>query len=186
MKLSTLSLPLLVLSLVGVGFTSATLAVDKTDAKATYSAAKEEASAQYKVNRAKCDSLAGNPKDVCVAQAKADQTRAKAEAEVAYKGTDKERTSARKDIANANYDVAKTKCNSLTGNDKNVCVKEATSARIAAVEDAKADQKISSIRKDAAEDKMDAEYKVAKEKCNGLSGDAKDACLKQVKVKFSK
>lgn len=181
-----LSLPTLLLSLVGLGFATSTLAVDKADAKARYSAAKDEASAQFKVNRAKCDSLAGNPKDVCIAQAKSDQTRAKAEAEVAYKGTDKERASARKDIANANYDVAKTKCNSLTGNDKNVCIKEAKSARIAAVEDAKADQKVSGIRKDAAEDKMDAEFKVAKEKCDGLSGEAKDACLKQAKVKFSK
>jgi hypothetical protein len=37
---------------------------------------------------------------------------------------------------------------------------------------------------DARDTKMDAEYKVAKEKCDSLSGDAKDQCIKQAKVKY--
>lgn len=168
------------------GFGIAASAAANGDAKADYIAVKDNAATQYKINRAKCDALAGNPKDVCVAQAKADQTHARAESEAMYKGTDKARAEARKDIANANYDVAKTRCKSLTGNDKDVCIKEAKSTRIAALADAKADLKVSGIRKEAAEDKMDAEYKVAKEKCDGLAGEAKDGCLKQVKARFSK
>ncbi len=168
---------------VGVGFAAAATG---NDAKENTIAAKDNAAAQYKINRAKCDALTGNPKDVCVAQAKADQTHAKSEAEALYKGTDKARADARKDIANANYDVASTRCKRLTGNDRAVCVKEAKSSRIAALADAKADLKVSGIRKEAAEDKMDAEYKVAKEKCDGLAGEAKDNCVKQIKTRFSK
>jgi hypothetical protein len=37
---------------------------------------------------------------------------------------------------------------------------------------------------DAREDTMVAQYKVAKEKCDVLSGDAKDACVKDAKVKY--
>ncbi|MEC5217118.1 hypothetical protein RCH09_002075 [Actimicrobium sp. GrIS 1.19] len=156
------------------------------EAKAAYKAANETATANAKASMPKCDSLSGNPKDVCVAEVKAAEKTAKAEAEATYKGTDKARAAARKDVANANYDVAKTKCGSMTGNDKDVCIKEAKSAKIAATEDAKADKKIADIRKDASEDKMEAEYKVAKEKCDALAGDAKDACMKQVKATFKK
>ena len=51
--------------------------------KTAYKAAKDTASANYKTNRAKCDSLTGNPKDVCVEEAKAARTRTKEEAESA-------------------------------------------------------------------------------------------------------
>ena len=37
-----------------------------------------------------------------------------------------------------------------------------------------ADKKIAAVRKDAMEDKLDAEYAVAKEKCDALAGSARD------------
>lgn len=171
---------------VGAAFAASVAAAPAPEAKAAYTAAKDAAAAQFKADRVKCDSLAGNPKDVCVAEAKAAEKRTKAEAESNYKGTEKARAAARKDIANANYDVAKTKCDNMKGNDKDVCMAEAKSAKVAAVEDAAADRKIAEVRKDAADDKMDAEYKVAKEKCEALGGAAKDGCMKQVKAKFNK
>jgi len=36
------------------------------------------------------------------------------------------------------------------------------------------------------DDKKDADYKVAKEKCDALSGQAKDNCVAQAKLKFGK
>jgi hypothetical protein len=36
----------------------------------------------------------------------------------------------------------------------------------------------------ARDERLDAEYKVAKEKCDALSGDAKDACVSNAKVKY--
>jgi hypothetical protein len=169
-----------------VAFSTMALAADNGDAKADFIAMKSKAATQYKINRAKCDALVGNPKEVCVAQAKADQTHTNAEADAVYKGSEKARAAARKEIANADYDVATTRCKSLTGNDKEVCIKEAKSTRIGALADAKADLKVSGIRKEAAEDKKDAEYDVAKEKCDGLAGAAKEGCLKQIKARFSK
>ncbi len=156
------------------------------ESKATYKAAKDSADGDYKIARAKCDSLSGNPKDVCIEEAKAVRDRTKAEAEATYKGTVKARASARKTIAEADYDVAKEKCKALTGNDKDVCIKEAKSAKIAAVADAKADKKVVDARTDAREDKKTAEYKVALEKCDAMAGTAKSACVDSAKKQYGK
>jgi hypothetical protein len=39
---------------------------------------------------------------------------------------------------------------------------------------------------DAGEDKRDADYKVAKEKCDALSGGAKDKCMADAKARYGK
>jgi len=81
-------------------------------AKAEYNASKEQASADYKIAREKCNALAGNGKDVCTAEAEAAQTRTKGEAQARYENTPRVIASVRKDIAAADYDVAKAKCGS--------------------------------------------------------------------------
>ena len=177
---------ILLISIFGLGCMALASAAESNDAKATYTSVNAAAASQYKIQRLKCDALAGNSKDVCVVEAKAAEKRSVAEAMATYKGTDKARASARKDIADANFDVAKTTCQRLTGNDKDVCVKEAKSAHIAAIDDARADKKIADIRNEVKEDKMDAEYNVAREKCDGLAGKAKDVCVKQAKTRFNK
>ena len=47
-------------------------------------------------------------------------------------------------------------------------------------------KKVGEARKDAAEDKRDADYKLATEKCDSLAGDAKAACMSAAKAKFNK
>jgi hypothetical protein len=37
---------------------------------------------------------------------------------------------------------------------------------------------------DARQDSTEAQYDVAKEKCDALSGDAKDACIKDAKLRY--
>ena len=132
---------------------------------------------RYKAAKARCDGLSGNPKDVCIAEAKAAEKKAKADAEAAYKNTDAARRNARIAAAEADYDVAHAKCGAKTGNDKDVCNKEAKAAETKTIADAKATQKIAAAKADAKEDKMDADYKVAIEKCDALSGAAKDSCV---------
>jgi len=41
-------------------------------------------------------------------------------------------------------------------------------------------------KKDAAAEKVDADYKVALEKCDALSGDAKNSCVAAAKTKYGK
>jgi len=153
---------------------------------AAYSAAKEAASTEYKLAKSKCDGITGNPKDVCLAEAKAARVHAEANAKAEYKNTLAAQTSARKDIADADYDVEKAKCGSMTGNDKDVCIKQAKSNKVAAVSNAKADKKVVEARVDANEDKITAEYKVALEKCDALAGQGKDNCVAAAKAKYGK
>jgi hypothetical protein len=163
-----------------------TVAFAATMTSTEYSAAKDRAAADYKAARARCDGMSGNPKDVCIAEAKAAESKAKAEAEANYKNTDKARSDAVIAAAEADYDVAKARCEAKTGNDKDVCIKEAKAAETRAKADAKANQKVAAAREDAREDKMDADYKVAIEKCDSLSGAAKDSCVSSAKAKYKK
>ena len=119
-----------------------TLALGAAMSSSDYSAAKNRASADYKAAKAECDRLSGNPKDVCIAEAKAAEKKLKAEAEAQYKNTDKARRDARIDAAEADYNVAKAKCGARTGNDKDVCIREAKAVQTKAIADAKATQKI--------------------------------------------
>jgi hypothetical protein len=163
-----------------------TIALAATMTSDQYSQAKQRAKQDYEAAIARCDSLSGNGKDVCKAEAKAAEKKAHAEAEAAYKNTDKARRDARIAVAEADYAVAKAKCDALKGNERDVCVKEAKAAEVKAKADAKATEKVAAARQDAAEEKRDADYKVALEKCDGMSGAAKDACVANAKAKYAK
>ena len=169
-------------SIAATGYASAATA----EAKATYKSANDTAAADYKMAKAKCDTLTDNKKDVCIAEAKAARVFVEANAKAQYKDTVSARTTATKDIADANYDVEKAKCGSQTGNAKDVCIKAAQVNKVAAVSNAKADKKVVEARTDAREDKNTAEYKLAVEKCDAMTGAAKDACVASAKKQFGK
>src|SRR6185295_2510195 len=99
------------------------------------------AKAAYDTDKKACDSLAANAKDICVAEAKAKRVRVDENAEAAYKNTPKAREHAAHEIAEADYNVAKERCDDKAGNDKDVCVKEAKAVMTRAQADAKASQK---------------------------------------------
>ncbi len=155
---------------------------DKTD----YKAAKDRIGAEYKADKSACDKVSGNQKDICVEQAKGKEKVAKAEAEYNYTGKASDANKIAVAKADANYAVAKEMCDDKGGNVKDVCVTEAKSEHTKALADAKMGKKVGEARKDAAEDKRDADYKVATEKCDSLAGDAKAACVSAAKAKFGK
>lgn len=180
-----------------IGLALSTGAMAQSMSKPDYTAGKDKISADFKTDKAACAPLAGNAKDICKAQAKGKEKVARAELEHSYKPSAKTLKQHRDAKANADLAVAKERCDDQTGNAKDVCVKEAKAAAVAAKADAKvqlktsdankdAKEKTSDARKDAAADKQDAQYKVAKEKCDALSGDAKDACLNRAKASFGK
>jgi len=165
--------------------------------KADYAAAKRNADAQYKVDKDACASLAGNAKDICIAEASGRDSVAKADAAAVYEHTAKARQNARIAHAQAAYNVAIEKCDDLAGNPKDVCVKEAKAELVRAKANAKVDRVAADTNKEAATkqadaskeanaDKRDAQFKVAIEKCDALAGPAKDACVSNAKVQFGK
>ena len=189
---------------VGLGFAgpgAAQMYAPKTTStpmsKDSYTMAKTNADAQYRIDNDACSSLKGNAKDICVAEAKGKDNIAKADAEAAYENTPKARQKARVAHAQANYNVAIEKCDDLAGNRKDVCVKEAKAELVKGKANANVDRVASDTGRDAAvkradakkeanADKRDAEYKVAIEKCDGLAAPAKDTCVSNAKTQYGK
>lgn len=163
---------------------SATQAATLT--KAEYKADKTRISADYKVDKNACDALKANAKDVCVQEAKAKESVARAELEYSYTGKPADQTKVLVAKAKSAYAVAKEKCDDQEGNAKDVCVKEAKAVETKALADAKMGKQIGEAKKEAAEDKSDANYKVAIEKCDAMTGDAKTSCVAAAKTKFGK
>lgn len=164
-----------------------------------HSAAKNKIAADYKAAKVHCDSLKGNAKDVCMKEAKGNEDVAKAELESQYKPSDKAHYKARVARADADYAVAKEKCDDHTGNAKDVCKKDAKAAHVHAVENAKLAQAqaqpadtaaekgaaMAEAKKDATAEKREADYKAAKERCDALSGDIQSKCVDDAKRKYA-
>jgi hypothetical protein len=179
------------------GLTLAAGAYAEGTSKDSRDIAVKNAAMQYKSDKVTCSSMSGNAKDVCMEAAKGKEQVAKADAEAAYRNTPAARESARVARANANYGVAKEKCDDVAGNVKDVCVKEAKAALVRAKADAKVDrvatdaqaqavEKTAEARKEAGDEKRDADYKVALEKCDALAGAGKDVCVKDARSRYGK
>ncbi len=196
----------LAVTAISVMFTATAMAAGIS--KDEYKMNKESIASDYKIAKTRCDSLTGNPKDICTAKAKRHESVSLAELEARYKPTEENRYKSRVARAKADHEVAEEKCEEMTGNTKDVCKKEAKAAETAAIADAKtqhkttkatatakeesaearakANKKVSAAKKDASEDKRDAEYAVAKEKCDAFTAAAKDRCLTEAKAQYGK
>ena len=95
------------------------------------------ADSTYAIAKEKCDDLAGNRKDVCVKEAKANYVKAKGDAKVDRVAADTRNTAVEKtadakrdaveDKRDADYKVAIEKCDSLASTAKDTCVRDAKS-----------------------------------------------------------
>lgn len=111
-----------------------------------YKAQVAKAEANYAVANEKCDNQVGNDKDICVKEAKAVETRIKADAEAQMKTSDanqaaseqsakassaaraegaEARQEASTDKRDADYAVAKEKCDALESDAKDRCINNA-------------------------------------------------------------
>ena len=151
-----------------------------------YKAAKTRIGSDFKAGKAACDSFSANAKDVCVEEAKAKEKVAYAELEYGFSGKPADQNKVLVVRAESTYAVAKERCDDLAGNPKDVCVQQAKAAEVKALADAKMGRQIGQAKTDAADEKRDADYKTAIEKCDAMSGNAKDACVSAAKTLFGK
>jgi hypothetical protein len=114
---------------------------------------------RYSVAKEKCDDLAGNAKDVCRKEADTAHIAGKADAKAQMKTVGSEHGRRKKTPREG----------------------EATNDRQA---NEKATKKIAEAHKDAAEDKREADYALAKEKCDCACRRRKDACLADAKARY--
>lgn len=151
----------------------------------TYNRAKDELKATFKAERVLCDPMSGNAKDVCVETAKGRE-------KVALAHLEMQRTGERSDIAKfyearyeARYEVAKERCDDFSGQQKDLCMTAATTERDKAKASAKASKDIAETRSDEERARADADFKLAREKCNSVDGNGKDVCVATAKARFN-
>ena len=86
---------------------------------------------------AQCRDLEGQAKDLCKAEARADERVRKADLEAQYRGTVAAAADAKLARAKAQYDVAKAKCSDERGEDKLSCLRSARAEKAKALSEAK-------------------------------------------------
>ena len=90
---------------------------------------------------------------------------------------------AAQDQIQADYKSAKAQCDTLQSNAKDVCEKQAKGKEnVAKAELEHTYKPSSSSARKVAEAKVKADYEVAKEKCDDLNGDTKNACQSEAKA----
>lgn len=112
---------------IALAFSNGVLA--QTLSKDEYKADKDKIAAEYKSASAACSSSTGNARDICMVEAKGKQKIATAELDARNKPSAKASKAVSTAKADADYALAKEKCDDKAGNDKSACVKEAKAAQ---------------------------------------------------------
>ncbi len=153
---------------------------------ADYKAGKTKIAADYKADKLACQAMTANAKDVCQEEAKAKEKNGLAALEYGHTGKasdEKKMLAVKVDTA---YDVAKEKCDDATGNAKDVCVQEAKTVHTKGLAELKLVKEVAAAGRDSTEASREADLKLANEKCDALSGDAKSSCQSAAKARFGK
>jgi len=168
-------------------------AMGGTMSEAQYKKAGETISAKHRSDEAACQAMAGNTRDVCMAEANGRESVSKAEREATYDGSSKHRYDVSMAKASAASSVANEKCDDLAGNAHDVCRKEAQGTEVAAKAEAERAYKTADVNaaardanteasKKAAASKQEAAHAVAKEKCDSLAGEAQTTFIKDARA----
>lgn len=150
-----------------------------------YKLAKDDVEQHYAREKANCDSLSSNAKDICQAQVKGAENVALARLKAQNSGKQADKDAAVEAGIEARHMVAKERCDDLAGNPKDVCAKQAKAEHDKDMANLKARKEVKEARDEAAETKREADYKVAQERCDGLAGSAKEACQASAKARFN-
>lgn len=99
----------------------------------------------------------------------------------------KEDVAAEKARIEADYKAQRSACDSLSGNQKDICVEEAKGKeKVAKAELDYRREPNARHQEKVAEARAEAQYDLAKERCDDLAGDQKDVCQKEAKAAKAK
>lgn len=102
-----------------------------------YSVARKAIESEARMALSRCRDQDGQAKDICKAEARAEERVRKADLEAQYRGTVAASADARLARAKAQYDVARAKCSDQRGEDKLSCLRAARDDKTRAVAAAK-------------------------------------------------
>lgn len=138
-----------------------------------FKAEEDKIDAVYKIDKANCDSLAGNANDICDAQARGKRNVSKADLETTNNPTKKAQYNLAVAKAEANYSVANQKCDDKAGNKKDICVKEAKAIEIHELANAETKLKYSKANA-VANEKVNEAQNIANEKAADANSKASE------------
>jgi hypothetical protein len=159
--------------------------------KPAYKAAGQRIDAQYKAEKAACKRVRGNSRDLCMLQAKAHQEIAQAQLEAQYKPSPEADRKAMDAKADADYALAKAKCDGLKDKAKDTCelqakVRRDAARRLAVVQKV---QKLNALKdKDSRAPRVEtpAQHYAAQKAYCEIQGAERDSCLSELKRRYGK
>jgi len=107
--------------------------------------------ADFEAARERCDDLAGQAKDVCLAEARAERRIRKVEVAARGQGTSKAWYDAHIARAEAEFGVAKERCGIRAGNERAACIADARAGEARAKEEARLARQEAEAREVASE-----------------------------------
>ncbi len=173
--------PVIVAAMIG-----SSLAQASTLTRDDYNAEKTRIESEYRAGDLRCGVLAGHAKDQCVQEATFNEKVALANLEYRYTGAKSDERKYVTVKAEADYAVAKEKCEVRTGSDKAMCMKEARSAQAKSLPDVKTGKEAGNSGGNAAKKAQGPDYEVALKRCDTFDGETKTACIISVKAKFGR
>lgn len=170
--------------------------VDAVMEREEYAAHKDRIQAEYKAALARCKPMDSQGRDLCEVQASGVRRIARAQLDTEYKPGPRNTEKLMMARADAAYSLAKEACDGVPADARDICRKDAKAAFAAARADAKAakaaaerdarSREAARERQDAREKPDDALYAAGKERCDALSGQARDLCLADLKRRFGR
>lgn len=152
--------------------------------------------AHYDAAQARCKPLKDNAKDVCLVQAQGERDIALAELDMQYEPTAKNDEKLRVARAEAAHALAHERCDTLAGNAKDVCRKDAKAVfaqakaeaklQTAAVEDGLRSTQLVHERTEAEDRRREAMFAAARERCEALAGAQRDDCVINARKRYGK
>ena len=139
-KRSTLYAVLVGALIVSAGAVGLSAAVDSPRSlmdRNEYLQSKKAIETDTRLNLSKCRDVEGAARELCRAEARADERTRKAELEASYRGTVAAAEDAKLERAKARYDVARAKCTDQRGEDRLACLKAARAEKAKALAEAK-------------------------------------------------
>jgi uncharacterized protein with LGFP repeats len=178
------TLPCLRSTALAVLIAAAAAAGAQTIAPAVHQQARSELQTAFKAERDACNQQSGNAKDVCVETVKGREKVALAHLQYQRSGDAKDMARLNEARYEARYEVAKEMCDDQAGNAKELCLTQASAERDKAKANVQMAKDVTEARRDADATKAEADYKVARERCDTMSGNAKDACVASARARY--
>lgn len=163
------------LLLIAVALLSMNACTTDSLGNAKYNAAVARAHEDRMLALRSCEKFSGDAKSLCRTEANVNRTKAVAGAKAENLGTAEALIQAERDNVDADWVLAKEKCNTFGGDTKDKCVAEARRAR-----------DVSYAEIDANADKLQAQWKAAVSVCMEKAGTYRTTCLAEARAKYGR